>query len=294
LIPSLVQAPRWSISRSVVTGSTATAFLSVINAGTEPGNNCVVAARSELNGQFEFQATDPNTNQPVGDRNTPVSIPAGGIATFIVFLQSSEDRTAEEFEFNVGCENTELANPTEGLNTLLFSSSPAAVPDMVALVATASNDGIVAIDMASGNAAFALASVNVGAGEDMQVTLDTGAANQLPVQLNLCETDSVGQCISGAPSPTVVTNIQADDTPTFSIFVSADDEIDFRPDLNRVFVRFRDSSGEVRGSTSVAVNRSIERVTRQAVSARPKVGDQPALRGPVCRAAPLWAHRLDR
>jgi len=240
-------------SRSVLTGSTATAFLSVINAGSQPGSNCVVAARSELRGEFEFQATDSTTNLPVGDRNTPVDIPAGGVATFIVFLQSSEDRTAEEFEFNVGCENTELANPTEGLNTLLFSSSPAEVPDLVALVATASNDGIVEIDMTSGNGAFALASVNVGAGEDMRITLDTGAANQLPVQLNLCETDSAGQCISGAPSPTVVTNIASDATPTFSVFVSADDSIDFRPELNRIFVRFRDPDGEVRGSTSVAV-----------------------------------------
>ncbi len=240
-------------SRSVVTGTTATAFLSVINAGSEEGNNCVVAARSELSGQFEFQATDRVTNAPFGERNTPVDIPGGDVATFIVFLQSSEDRSAEEFEFNVGCENTELGNPIEGLNTLLFSSSPAEVPDIVALVGTASEDGIVAIDMASGIGAFALASVNVGAGDNMQVTVDTGAANQLPIELNLCETDSAGQCVSGAPTPSVLTNIDADATPTFSVFISVDDTIDFRPELNRVFVRFRDPSGEVRGSTSVAV-----------------------------------------
>lgn len=252
--PTVLATSVLPTSRSVVTGTTATAFLSVINAGTEDGTNCVVAARSELSGQFEFQVTDPATNVPVGERNTPVDIPAGSVATFIVFLQSTEDRAAEEFEFNVGCGNTELAGATDGLNTLLFSSSPAEVPDMVALVATASNDGIIAIDMASGAGAFALASVNVGAGDDMRVTLDTGAANQLPVDLTLCETDSTGQCISGPPATAVLTNIAPDATPTFSVFVNADDMVPFQPELNRVFVRFRDSSGEIRGSTSVAVS----------------------------------------
>ena len=240
-------------SRSVPVGDTATAFLSVINAGSVAGTDCVIAPRSEFTGLFEFQATNPATNAPVGTRNTPVDIAPNGLATFVIFVRSSQEREAAEFVFNVGCSNTELANPTEGLNTLLFSSTATPVPDVVALVATPTNDGVIDIDLANGNGAFALASANVGVADDIRVTLDTGAANQLPVILNLCETDSVGQCIGGGPAPSVTTSIAANATPTFSIFVSAQDGVDFRPELNRVYVRFRDSNGVIRGSTSVAV-----------------------------------------
>ncbi len=240
-------------SRSVLTGTTATAFVSVINASDRNATNCVLAPRSELNGVFEFQATDPVTNAPTGTRNTPVDIAAGDTATFIIFIQSDEARVASEFVLNVGCENTELASAVEGINTLLFSSTDAQVADVVALVATPGNTGVLTIDLTQGSGAFALASANVGAGDTVRVTLDTGAANDLPLQMNLCETDSSGLCISGAPSASVETSIAEGATPTFSIFVTSQEPVDFRPELNRVYIRFRDSSGEIRGSTSVAV-----------------------------------------
>jgi len=240
-------------SRSVGVRDPATAFVSVINGGSTAARNCVIAPRSDLNGEFDFQATDPATNAPVGERNAPVDIAAGAVSTFVVFLESFAEREADEFVFNIGCENTELANPTAGLNTLLFSASTTPSPDVVALVATPTNDGVVNVNLTTGSAAFALASVNVGTSDDVQVTLDTGAANDLPLLLNLCETDSVGQCLNGGPTSSIQTTINSDATPTFSIFVTATEAIDFRPDRNRVYIRFRDSNGDIRGSTSVAV-----------------------------------------
>lgn len=87
---------------------------------------------------------------------------------------------------------------------------------------------------------------------------DTGAAG-LAVSIALCETDpdptALGACINPR-APTfdpVITTIDADATPTFSAFVVGAGNVPFDPANNRVFVRFRDSAGVVRGATSVAV-----------------------------------------
>jgi hypothetical protein len=42
-------------------------------------------------------------------------------------------------------------------------------------------------------------------------------------------------------------------TPTFGIFAAGGGAVSFDPANNRVFVQFADSSGNVRGETSVAV-----------------------------------------
>jgi hypothetical protein len=84
------------------------------------------------------------------------------------------------------------------------------------------------------------------------ITASAGAGNAaLPVIISLCETHPItGQCIS-LISPTVVTQINAGETPTFGIFVQGNANVPFDPAANRIFVRFS-SGGVTRGSTSVA------------------------------------------
>jgi hypothetical protein len=150
------------------------------------------------------------------------------------------------------CTNTDPAPINTGLNTLLFSASTAPVPDVVALAATPTNDGIVNIPGTNGTGAFAVATVNVGATGAITVSADTGATS-LPLTVSLCETNpATGQCISGIGS-TVTTTINANATPTFGIFVQGNGNVPFDPALNRIFVRFKDSGAVTRGSTSVAV-----------------------------------------
>ena len=123
---------------------------------------------------------------------------------------------------------------------------------MVALGATVSNDGIVSLDPANGTGAFVVAAINLGLSEDMTVTVDTGVANPLPIAFSICETDpATSLCISPL-GDSVSTRINQGDTPTFGVFVSGE-SFEFSPGVNRVFVRFRDSNGDVRGSTSVAL-----------------------------------------
>ncbi len=146
-----------------------------------------------------------------------------------------------------------------GLNTLLLSASDFPVPDIVALGATLNNDGIVNIPGTNGTGVFAVATVNLGAGGMITASADTGGAT-IPVTISICETDPgtgvcLGALVSGANG--VTTQIDTGETPTFGIFVDSDEVISFDPAVNRVFVRFRDGGGVVRGATSVAIQANI-------------------------------------
>jgi len=102
---------------------------------------------------------------------------------------------------------------------------------------------------------FTAASINAGSAAQISVSADTGTAN-LPVTLNLCQTDPLTSvCINpveAAPGPVLV-DIDAGESPTFAVFAQAAEPIALDPANSRVFLRFRDPQGEVRGATSVAV-----------------------------------------
>lgn len=239
-------------SRSAVVGTTVTAFATVINSGTELATDCSIAPSTPVAADFFYQTTDPATNAVIGTPDTPVDIPAGGVQPFVVGLTPTSPFSSTDVAFAFDCANTDPATTTVGLNTLLLSASATGVPDIVALAATTSADGVVALARKSGAGAFAVATVNVGTAAQITAAPDTGDAD-LPVTLLICETSpSTGACISDLGAE-VATQIDANATPTFAIFPTGTAPVDFDPGNKRVFVRFRDDSGEVRGSTSVAV-----------------------------------------
>ena len=100
--------------------------------------------------------------------------------------------------------------------------------------------------------AFAVATDNLGASGNIVASADTGVA-ALPLTLSLCQTDpNSGACIS-AVGPTVSVTIGANQTPTFSVFVTVQAQIPPSPANKRIFIRFKDAGGVTRGSSSVAV-----------------------------------------
>jgi hypothetical protein len=239
-------------SRSVQVGTTATAFATIINAGSVMATGCGLSLLTSLPVTFAYQTTDPATNQVTGSPNTPVDISAGAAQSFVFALTPSAAIAPTDVQLSFGCTNTNPAPISSGLNTLLFSASDMPVPDIVALTATLTNDGIVNLPGTNGAGAFAVATVNMGASASITASADTGVA-VLPGVVNICETNPAnGQCIS-AINASVTTQINANATPTFGIFVQGSGNVPFDPAANRVFVRFKDGGGVTRGSTSVAV-----------------------------------------
>jgi len=239
-------------SRSATVGNPVTVFATIINAGSSTAPQCAITPAGGQLVSFLYQATNPTTNGLIGAANTPIDIPAGQAQSFVIAITPRAAFGPVQVPFSFACNNVVPAANVTGVNTLLLSASTTPVPDIVALAATASNDGILHITGTSGANAFALATVNLGAGGAITVSANTAGAN-LPLALTLCQTDpSSGQCISPTGG-TVSTTIDANATPTFTVFGTASGAIAFDPANNRIFVQFTDNTNAVRGETSVAV-----------------------------------------
>jgi len=238
-------------SRSVQVGDTATAFATIINLGPGTATACGIALPAGLPADFLFQTTDPATNALSGTPDTPVDILAGAAQSFVFAITPTAPFSPTDVQLVFDCTNTNPVNSLPGLNTLVLSASNTPTPDIVALAATLRNNGIVEV---SEIGAFAVATVNLGASGTIIVSADTGNA-VLPVSISVCETNLLGACLAPPVSAagSLPTQIDSGETPTFGFFVAASGNVPFDPAANRIFVRFKDSGGAVRGATSVAV-----------------------------------------
>lgn len=254
VVPSLADmvAAVLPSSRSVRVGTAATAFVTMINASPSITVLDAGPSLSSLPASFTFQTTDPATNTPIGTANTLVNIPPGGTQSFVVALTPTAPFTSD-VAFNFSAINASLVSAISGVNTLFMAASADPVPDIVALASTLPPDpGIVNIPGTMGTGVFAVATVNVGIGGLITVSADTGAAT-LPITLLVCQTNpQTGACLA-SPAPSVTTQIDANATPTFSIFAMGAGSVPFNPATNRVVARFKDAGGVTRGATSIAV-----------------------------------------
>jgi hypothetical protein len=235
-------------SRSVQVGTPATAFATIINAGPGLATGCSLAPITPLPATFTAQTTDPG-NLPTGAPNTPIDIPVGVAQSFVFALTPTAPFAPTDVQFSFACANSAPASVIGGVNTLLLVASASPVPDIIALGDTPSHDGI--LHLAS-IGAFGVATVNVGIGAVITVTPDTGSAS-LPLTLSICQTNPATAACLAPPAPSVTTQIDANATPTFSIFADAGSPIPLDAATNRIFVRFTDGGGVTRGATSVAV-----------------------------------------
>jgi virginiamycin B lyase len=252
-------------SRAVHTGVSATVFATMINASADTAaTNCTIAPTTSVPAAtFSFQTTNSATNAPTGIPNTPVTIPPGGAQSFLLAFQTAQFLSSPvplvavpasfsgDVAFSFTCTNTTAAASVSGLNTLSLVSSINPTPDVIALAATASHDGIVDIPGTSGTGAFAVATANVGDAGTVTAYAN-GGFGILPVTVTICQTNPVtGQCLA-PPLPQFQLTIAAGATPTFSVFVQAYGAVPFQPAANRISVGFITNQNKV-GSTSVAV-----------------------------------------
>jgi streptogramin lyase len=239
-------------SRSVTVGTTATVFATIINTGATAATGCSIAPIGSNPGGFTYRSTDSATNIANGVIDAPVNIAGGGSQSFIIGFTPTAAIAPSNVQLGFSCTNTGPAAVFPGVNTLLLSASTSPTPDVVALASTASNDGIMHVTGAGGTGAFAVATVNVGAGGPITASVNTGGVS-LPLSLSICPTNPVTAACLTPPAPTAQVTINANETPTFSIFAMASGVIPFSPGVNRIFVQFSDSGGAIRGSTNVAV-----------------------------------------
>jgi hypothetical protein len=151
-------------SRSPEVPHAATAFATIINSESSAATGCAIAPLQYVPvSSFQYQTTNPATNALTGTVNTPVNIPAGQFQTYVIALTPSAPFPPIDLQFSFSCANANAAPIFLGIDTLQYSSSSTAVPDVVALAATARNDGILHIAGIFGSSAFAVATVNVGA-----------------------------------------------------------------------------------------------------------------------------------
>jgi hypothetical protein len=250
--PSVLAAAVLPSSRSVELGVTATAFATIANGGSAAATSCGLAPATSLPADFFYQTTAPATNAVTGSPNTPVDIPAGAFQTFVFGFTPSAAFDPIDAQLEFSCSGQPPVAVLPGINTLLLSGSATPVPDVVALVATGSNDGILHIMGTAGANAFALATINIGAASAITATAIVSDPS-LPLSVSICQTNpSTGQCLA-PPTPSVSQTINTDDTPTFAIFATSSGIVPFVPANNRIAVQFTDTNGTVRGSTSVAV-----------------------------------------
>lgn len=173
----------------------------------------------------------------------------GGSQNNVISLTPTAPFPITEIQFSFACVG-EQAAVLSGLNTFELSASSEAVLDIVALSATASENGIVDIDGSPPTGSFLVATVNLGASGSIYVGSEF--LGNLPMALSVFETDAdLGICLN-TPAANLVTEIDAGATPTFAVFLQAGAKIPLDPVKNWVRVEFRDSENVLRGSTSVA------------------------------------------
>src|SRR5262245_13170039 len=243
-------------SRSVLLGQTATAFATIINAGTTTATSCGLELGTAINADFTFRTTDPNTNEPIVPLQTRVDIPPNQRQSWVFGITPNAQLNPTEVTIRMTCSNTSPAPVFVGLNTLLLSASSSPIPDVIALAATLANDGVVRAPGTRGTGVFSVASANVGAAGLItvlpQIVGNAGGATAL-----ICETDVAGNCLA-APAASVSTSVTAGGTNSFGVFVIAHGLADFDPANTRVNVRFNDAGSIVRGAGSVAYTTQTE------------------------------------
>jgi hypothetical protein len=239
-------------TRSVRVGAAATVFATMIWTGPGTATGCGITPLTPMPGNFMYQTTAAGNNHPTGSPNTPVSIASGASQTFLIAFTPTAPIDAHELLLGFRCANAPAAAVIPGLDTLLLSATSQPVADILALAATAGNDGIVNLPSPGGVGAFAVATTNLGAETLITVSVDTGAS-ELPVTAWICRTGGpLGMCVDPL-APSITLEIGRSATPTFTVVVTATGAVAFDPTYHRLHVRFKDAAGVTRGLTSVAV-----------------------------------------
>lgn len=235
-------------SRTVLSGTNATIFTTVLNAGSAMAQGVALSMSPQPVGTFTYYQTDCTSNAIISAQNPVLDVPAGGRLCYLLLFTPGAPFTATSVHVKAQAENALPTNLLTGINTWLLRSMDVDGPDVIALTTTTDLHQTAC----SGTNAFAVALSNVGeaASGDITAFANTGSIS-LPLSILINETNQGTGAIIG---DNILQNVSADDIRTVAVFLSFSGCIPFDPALNRIFIEFRDASNNVVGSTSTAVS----------------------------------------
>ncbi|MCF8880955.1 S8 family peptidase [Hyphobacterium sp. SN044] len=241
-------------ARSGVVGQPITGFATLLNNGYRAGLDCGLAlADPSQPFDFEFRPTDPSTNAIDGAAGETRPADVLRPVTYLFALTPREPVAAREVALTYACSNADNAPSVAGVNTVLISADTTQQPDILSIGTTASNDGVIRIPSTSGVGFLSTAALNLGSTGEITFSADV-TGTDIPVTIEVCETDlsNGGACRTPRAAQTTV-SFGAGEVKTFAVFVRANGAVAFDPAGVRVFARWRDEGGVVRGATSAAV-----------------------------------------
>ena len=242
-------------SRSVRSGTPATAFATVLNAGADEAIGCSIRTAQPFAGSFAFTETNPATNAVTGTANALFDLAPGASRSFVIAAAPDAGARASSLDLTLryDCMNSDAAPNIVGLNTLRLSFDGTVQPDMIAIAVTPQQNGILSLNGTNRPGAFAVATANVGSAGNLTVRPRAAGLGQQGVSLTICETNpATGQCLA-ARSADIQRAFSASETASFAVFAEAASPVAFSPARHRVFVDIVDAQGVSRGSTSVAL-----------------------------------------
>lgn len=237
-------------ARTTTVGQPATAFAAIVNAGNQTATGCRPAMMDgSLPVAFSYQTTSP-ANALTGTVNTPADIAPGATQNYLFSLTPSQSFDALPVIIDFLCDDGVRSAYVRGVTTFELSSQFFA-PDIIAIAATLSADGVARGNGPDGFAAFSVSAVNIGASLAPVTVRPVSGLLDLPVRYDICQTDAQSQCL-GPRAPSVTVNIGSE--PVFFVVraIGLGAGIPLYADVLRTDVEFSDESGVVRGRTSVA------------------------------------------
>jgi hypothetical protein len=234
-------------SRSIQVGTTATVFNTVLNGGSETAYGVTLATSNLPPGAFAYQESSCATNVLIGGMNPSLDIPAGQARCYVLFFTPSAAFASTDVHIRAQAANAPPTSLLPGINAWTLRATSSAGPDIIALTTTTDFHQIAC----SGTKPFAVAMSNVGAAtSQVTVTADTGLTS-LPLSILIQESDPVTGTITG---DNILENVGAGENRTVVVWVTFNGCTSFDPATRRIFIRFKDGSNNLIGSTSTAVS----------------------------------------
>lgn len=242
-------------ARAVANNGTATIFMTVLNSGNTDATNCSIQDFSRGSSLSDLNWAVVENGTPTGAQNATFTVPANGRVDLVIGSTDSNARYTTGFQ--ALCDGGVASPIRNGVNTasITFGNAPA---DIIPIIATTSNDGVIRFNPQTGAAAFSVAAVNIGTERNVRITGRRIGFLDVPgIRTRICETGTNGQCL--APR-TAFLDVTLGSTPRFfSILVQVTGgDVPFLPDVLRYEVQLEDQTDFNRFTTTAALYRPGE------------------------------------